>query len=215
MKHIKTICSGILAGIIIGIGGLVSSVVNSYVETISDKVLAAFLFSIGLLLICIFGLNLYTGKIGYVLDNKPSFLVDLGEMLVGNLIGASLMGLFVRGCSSQFNKAIYYLSSSCETKLNHPWYTALLLSIGCGMLVYFAVAIFKSEQHPVIRMVGLFMSVTVFVASGMAHIVAEMFYFVAANKLSGDAILFLLIVLVGNSAGSIGSHALIKLINKK
>ena len=83
MKHIKTICSGLLAGIIIGLGGLIFSVVMAGAATVAERILAAFLFSIGLLLICIFGLNLYTGKIGYVLDNKPRYIIDLGEMLLG------------------------------------------------------------------------------------------------------------------------------------
>ena len=215
MKHIKTICSGLLAGIIIGLGGLIFSVVMAGAATVGERILAAFLFSIGLLLICIFGLNLYTGKIGYVFDNKPRYIIDLGEMLLGNLLGAGLMGLFMRGCSSQYTSAIEKLGSICEAKFNHPWYTLLLLAMGCGILVYFAVAIFKSEHHPVLRIAGLMICVTTFVATGLLHVIAEMFYLVAANKLDLNSILYLFIILVGNSVGSIVLHELIKLINKK
>lgn len=214
MKHIKTIISGFLAGIIIGVGGLVFSVVMAKAGLVSENVLAAFLFSIGLLLICAFEFNLYTGKIGFVLDNKLSYIIDLGEMLLGNFLGAALMGFLVRGCSSQFETAINNLRAICEVKYSHPWYTFLLLAFGCGMLVYLAVRIFKSGHHPVVRTLGLVLCVTVFVSVGFIHVIAEVFYLVMANKIELKSISYLLLALVGNSLGSIFLNELIKIVNK-
>ncbi len=215
MKHIKTITSGLLAGILIGIGGFVFAFVMSKATVIGENVLAAFLFSIGLLLICSFGFNLYTGKIGYLFDNKLSYVVDLGEMFFGNFLGAALMGLLVRGCSSQFKDAITKLESICEVKYSHPWYTFILLAFGCGILVYLAVRLFKSDHHPVIRVFGLVLCVTVFVAVGFVHVIAEMFYLVAAGRLELKTILYLLLAVIGNSLGSISINELIKIVNKE
>ena len=59
---------GTYAGILIGIGGTV------YLS-VQNNVAGSFLFSIGLLTICMYQMNLYTGKVGYVLVNKISYLI--------------------------------------------------------------------------------------------------------------------------------------------
>ena len=66
--NFKILIRAILAGVMISIGGTIFL-------TCESKLLGAFLFSIGLYAICAFGLNLYTGKIGYVIDNKPKYFV--------------------------------------------------------------------------------------------------------------------------------------------
>ena len=54
---------GIYAGLMIGIGGTIFL-------SVDNKIMGSFLFSIGLLMICMYNMNLYTGKIGYVVVNK-------------------------------------------------------------------------------------------------------------------------------------------------
>lgn len=76
-KNIKNFIKGIYAGIMIGIGGTI------YLS-MSSKVLGAIFFSIGLMMICIFNMNLYTGKIGYIINNKKSYLLELLLSLLGN-----------------------------------------------------------------------------------------------------------------------------------
>ena len=62
-KYVEFLIKGIYAGILIGIGG------TAYLA-IENKIAGAFIFSLGLLTICIYSFNLYTGKIGYILVNK-------------------------------------------------------------------------------------------------------------------------------------------------
>ena len=60
----------ILAGFMIGAGGtLFLSVENRY--------MGSFLFGIGLFTILVFKLSLFTGKVGYAVQQKPAYLVDL------------------------------------------------------------------------------------------------------------------------------------------
>ena len=56
------------------------------------QVLQAFIFTIGLFLICCLGFYLYTGKIGYILGAKKKFIIDLPIILLGNFAGAALFG---------------------------------------------------------------------------------------------------------------------------
>ena len=58
----KILFKSFLAGIMIAIGGTVFL-------SIENKVIGASLFSIGLFGVLIYNLNLYTGKIGYLITN--------------------------------------------------------------------------------------------------------------------------------------------------
>ena len=70
----------ILAGIAIAIGAYINLKIGGSV--------GAGLFAVGLYLVCVFKLNLYTGKVGYtgILKNLP--------ILLGNAIGALLLWFY-------------------------------------------------------------------------------------------------------------------------
>ena len=87
-KHLNNLLKGIFAGIMIGIGGIVFL-------SLENKIVGALLFSIGLLTICMYGMNLYTGKIGYILINKPLYLIELFISLIGNFIGTYITSLAI------------------------------------------------------------------------------------------------------------------------
>lgn len=58
---------GMLSGLMIGIGGIVS-------QSCENRYLGAFLFSLGLFCIVQFQYGLYTGKVGYILDRDRAYL---------------------------------------------------------------------------------------------------------------------------------------------
>ena len=88
-KYLDFLVKGIFAGILIGIGGVV------YLS-VENKVAGSFLFSIGLLTICMYQMNLYTGKVGYVLVNKLNYIYELLLSLLGNFIGTFIVGSLMR-----------------------------------------------------------------------------------------------------------------------
>jgi len=61
-QSINTLILSIAAGFCIGIGGIVFLAQ-------SNKFAGAFLFAVGLLTILVFRFNLFTGMVGYVLEN--------------------------------------------------------------------------------------------------------------------------------------------------
>ena len=69
-KYTDILLKAILTGIAIGIGGTV------YLSC-ENKTVGAFLFGTGLFTILTFGFMLFTGKVGYAVENKPSYLIDL------------------------------------------------------------------------------------------------------------------------------------------
>lgn len=194
MKNIvKYLIKGIYAGLMIGIGGTVYLMCE-------DKVIGSFLFAIGLLTICMYGMNLYTGKVGYVLVNKISYGIELVMSLIGNYIGANCVGLLMNICNKDMvNKAVII----SNMKINNNLLNIFILSIFCGILMYIAVNNFKNSKDIFSKYIGIFLCVMVFILSGFEHCVANMFYFSVSHIYTLKSLLYLLIMILGNSVGSI------------
>lgn len=87
-KIIDIFLRSLLTGVAIAIGGTV------YLSC-PNKYLGALLFGIGLFVILSFGFDLFTGKVGYAVENKPSYLGELGIIWLGNFAGAVLSALLI------------------------------------------------------------------------------------------------------------------------
>ena len=205
-KYLEFILKGIYAGIMIGIGGI------AYLA-IPQKALGAFIFSIGLITVCMYSFNLYTGKIGYILDNKISYVVELLLSLIGNFIGAFLTGNLMR--LTRFNIYVETAQNIVNTKLNDNIISIFILSIFCGIIMYLAVNNYKKETGQISKYIMIVMGVMAFILCGFEHCVANMFYFSIAGIWSKKVILYLLIMILGNSVGSIIFAFYNKVFNKK
>lgn len=86
MKYLKVLISSIMAGFSIAFGATFYLVLASQ-GIFWLKVLGSFLFGIGLFTIIHFDFWLYTGKVGYIFENKPNYLLKLLISFIGNLIG--------------------------------------------------------------------------------------------------------------------------------
>ena len=93
-KYLSIFLYAILAGICIGLGGTVFLRVKDAFT--GGNVVGALLFTVGLFTICTRGYNLFTGKACYLFDNKPSYLLTLLVIWIGNLLGCILLALVER-----------------------------------------------------------------------------------------------------------------------
>ena len=193
-KYIDYLVKGIYAGFLIAIGG------TAYLA-VSNSFFGAFLFSIGLLIICIYGMNLYTGKIGYILIEKKSYIFELSLTLLGNFIGTYVVGFLIRNTRfvSYQEKAI----SLSNIKLDDNFISIFILSIFCGALMYRAVNNYKKIENSLGKYLSIILCVMVFILCGFEHCVAKMYYFSVANVWSLNAFAMLGLMVLGNSVGSI------------
>ena len=185
---------GIYAGIMIGVGGTVFL-------SVSDSVMGSFLFSIGLLMICMYGMNLYTGKIGYILINKFEYVYELLLSLLGNFVGTFLVGRLM--LLTRFSNISARALTMSNAKLGDNLLSIFVLAMFCGVLMYIAVNNYKKAQNEIGKYIGIFMCVMVFILCGFEHCVANMYYFTVASAWSLKTFLYLLIMILGNSVGSI------------
>lgn len=198
IRLVKDLISGIMAGVCIGIGGFAYIAATA----VGERLLGSFFFSLGLLLILYFGFYLYTGKIGYVFENKKDFFIDLLTMLFGNLIGAGLAGYGIR-LTKVYNTYKETIMSVANGKLGDSWLSILILAILCGILVFAAVDVYKKDFHPVVKVINVIFCIGIFVVCGFEHVVADMFFFSLANVWSWHALFYVFLMAVGNSIGAI------------
>lgn len=189
-KYGSIFLEAVLAGISIAIGGII------YLS-LDNKVIGALMFTVGLYGIVLNGLYLYTGKIGYLVEqeDKKSYLGLLLTTWLGNLAGTMIAAAAVsvtriRGISEK-------AAGLCDTKLADTPGSVFVLAIFCGILMYVAVDGFREKGNPLI----LFLCVSVFILSSFEHCVANMFYFAAAGAWSGKTIIYLILMTLGNSVG--------------
>lgn len=190
----KILFKSFLAGIMIAIGGTVFL-------SIENKIIGASLFSIGLFGVLIYNLNLYTGKIGYLITNfNLKYIKELIITLIGNFIGACSVGFILR--YTRIYDKIYEKSLIlANIKLNDNILSIFILSIFCGLLMYYAVNGFK-KQTDFGKYLVVYLGVAVFILCGFEHCIANMYYFSVADIWSLKTLGYTGIMVLGNSIGS-------------
>ena len=207
MKYLKVLLFGVFAGIAIGLGSLVYTVVSAYANgSVAIMILASALFSVGLILVCVLGLQLYTGKVGVVFDDNEKLkenAINLPIMLVGNAIGAFALGIICHFIFMNIPEIANRIALISLGKTNAESTKLILQGILCGALVYIAVFFFKNLENYAMKIIGIITAVTLFVYCGFQHCIANMFYFGMAFNWNIDMLWNLLIVILTNSLGAL------------
>ena len=179
---------GFLSGTMIAIGG-------SVLLACDNRYLGAGLFTVALLSICLFGFNLYTGKVGFLVrDHSRDTLLSTFSGLLGNILGTFFMGLLI---GLALPKQVDSAALACINRLGQTGVQTLIRGFFCGILMYTAVWVYREKG----RIVGILFCVPVFILAGFEHSIADMFYFSLARCFEARSLLFLLLVVLGNSLG--------------
>ena len=185
---LKLIIDGIKAGIMIAIGG-------SVFLSCENRYIGAILFSVALLCICLKGYSLFTGKVGYLPENHSKEAVKILLCgLLGNIVSTILLGFAVSFANPALGEAAKVI---CEAKLSQEALQTFVRAFFCGVLMYMAVSTYREKG----TLAGIFFCVPVFILSGFEHSIANMFYFGASGMINMDSIIYLAVVIAGNSVG--------------
>lgn len=193
-SNYQKLIKAIIAGILVGIGGILYA-------SASNKVIGAVLFSFALLLIVSRGYNLFTGKVGYLLPYKKGNLKDLGITVFGNVIGVfSISSLFLLSGKSE---TITNANQLFLSKLDQEWYEVLVLAIFCGFMMYIAVDTYSKIKNQLTAVLIVVFAVVIFIVVGFEHSVADLVYLVLGTVFTFKALLFIIIVMIGNLIGAV------------
>lgn len=197
-RYMPVFLKAILAGLMISVGACAYlGIENHYVGTM--------LFTIGLFTIYTLDLYLYTGKVGYLLEDKDPLKIVV--IWIGNLVGAVATGLAVTATRLMETTTIHeHAISAAEVKLSDGYFSIFILGILCGLMMFIAAESFKKTQNTpnsVGGYIGLFLCVMLFLLLGFEHSIANIFYFTVAGAWSLSAIPALIVVSLGNAVGGL------------
>ena len=146
------------------------------------------IFALGLLGVCYMGQNLFTGKCGFLFQDKIKVL-DLLIILIVNLVAGYLIGLLYSVIDIDvFNNAVSKVSS---------WdisFTFFVKSILCGVIMYIAVFMYRKGTP-----LGIIFGIPLFIFCGFQHCIANIITLGVARTFH----LSILICILGNFLGSI------------
>lgn len=202
----NTFVKAILGGCAISLGGVV------YLS-LDNQVAGAFVFSLGLLTIYTFGLSLYTGKVCYIPNKPPRYLLEVAVVYAGNAVGTVGMGYLFR--LTRLAKLVERTAQMVDGKLSDTIFSTVVVSVLCGFLMCIAVLGFQTTRDSVGKHFALVLPVMVFILSGYEHSVADMFYFSLANAWNAKALLYIVVIALGNMVGGMLLPLSIRLLDNE
>ena len=182
----QLIVLGILAGILIALGGAsTNTVVFGITDAWTIKLICGLLFPFGLGMVVIMGAELFTGNCLIpisVLSGRCSWggmlrnwsIVYLSN-LVGSLIVAAGCAFFGQMDCGGGALAVYTMKVAAA-KCTLPFQNALVLGFFCNFLVCLAVLMSMSAKDSFGKIICAYLPVAFFVMCGFEHCVANMYY---------------------------------------
>lgn len=146
------------------------------------------IFALGLLGVCYMGQNLFTGKCGFVIQDKIK-LTDLFLILAVNLATGYLVGMV-------FSTLDETVKASAISKISSWTFDLpmLIKSILCGVIMYIAVFMYKKGTP-----LGIIFGVPLFIFCGFQHCIANVITMGVGLAFDWSLIL----CIIGNFFGSV------------
>ena len=146
------------------------------------------IFALGLLGVCYMNQNLFTGKCGFLIQDKIK-IKDLLIILMVNLIAGYIFGLVFSITDKEvFTNAVEKVST---WELSIPFF---IKSILCGIIMYIAVYMYKKKTP-----LGIIYGIPLFIFCGFQHCIANIITLGVARTFH----LSIIICIIGNFLGSI------------
>jgi len=197
---LNTVILGILAGVYIGFGAALATLVAHDAPATfgvgAGQVLTGSVFCVGLVLVVIAGAELFTGN-NLMMSGVLGRQYRLGRMLgrwaivyAANLAGSVLLvvimyksGLWRMASSAVGTKAL----AIAGAKVNLPFGEAFFRGVGCNWLVCLAVWMALAAKDIAGKVLVIYFPIMAFVALGFEHCVANMYFIPMGILLKGSS----------------------------
>lgn len=193
----------IAAGALIGLGCAANLHCTS-------KTAGAALFAVGLILICLLDLDLFTGKIGYVRNIRPK--TNLIKIWLGNLAGIIAATGLVRLGRPEIHTASVALVAK---KFDLPLWRVSILACLCGMVMCLAVEAYRRHKNSMAGVLAVWLCVITFVICGFEHSIANMGYCALAINSIDDLVMAVRLILITTTCNGVGAIAVDFLIGRR
>lgn len=192
----KTFSLAILGGAYIGFGGMLMVMASVGAAGIMPfgltRLLMGLVFSVGLILVVLGGAELFTGSTIVALavcEKKASLKNVLKNWLLvylGNLVGALILSalIIISGRAAFGDGALgAAMIKTAEAKLHYGFLQAMVLGILCNIFVCLGVWLSMSAKSAEGKILAIIFPITIFVAWGFEHSVANMYLLSSAKFL--------------------------------
>lgn len=146
------------------------------------------IFAFGLLGVCYMGVNLFTGKCGFLFSDKIKYS-DLLTILIVNLVAGYLFGYIFSYCDPEVVKAS--VSKVASWDISFAFFVKSLL---CGIIMYIAVYMYRKGTP-----LGIIYGIPLFIFCGFQHCIANIITMGVARAFDWS----ILICILGNFLGSL------------
>lgn len=150
----------------------------------TTKLVGGLCFTLGLILVVVCGAELFTSTVLTVIA-KASGLVTWRQLVInwivvyfGNMVGAFSFVLLIWFSGQIFsNSGLWGLNvlQIANHKMQHTFFEAVCLGMLCNLMVCLAVWLSYAGHSLTDKMFAMFLPVSMFVASGFEHSIANMF----------------------------------------
>lgn len=213
---ITTLFGGVMGGLLLGLAGLFYIVVmtDNNISGGIAKLIGGVCFSLGLVSISITGSELFTGNAlallprAYRMISTIEIVRNWVAVFASNFAGSLAIGLAAVAAGLLSGPAAESLGGLVAGKLAQTPLATFIESILANFLVCLAIWMGMATRSPTGRILLIAGPITAFVAMGLEHSIANMFFFSGA-ALSGSAGLLpemlqsLAIVTLGNVIGAL------------
>ncbi len=229
-KYSKLALQGFLSGVLVAIAAFTFLVLTAYaqgsgIQTLTTYFIAGVGFCVGIILIIALDAALFTGRIGYVFERKPDYLIELLIVFLTNFLGTVIFTILfyytvfpaklVPGSTKTYADLIQTMIAKKLDFKETPLWRTFLGAIGTGILLHSAIYSFNNAKNKAIGLLSLLFAVWTFLLLGFDHCIASFSLFSFGFQYNyAKVALFIFIVIIGNSTGSIFIQSLLTLIKK-
>ena len=190
-KYLELIKKGIGASLLISLGNFALLKLGSPI--------GAIIFAFGLLGVCYMNLNLFTGKCGFLIEDKIK-IKDLLIILIVNLIFGYLIGLLYSITDESIIENAIAKIATWDISVSF-----FVKSLLCGIIMYIAVYMYRNKTP-----LGIIFGIPLFILCGFQHCIANIITLGVARTF--DYSIF--VCVIGNFIGSLFMWFLSKDYNK-
>lgn len=213
---VSTLFGGIMGGVLLGLAGLFYVIVmtdNNLSGGIA-KLIGGVCFSLGLVMISITGSELFTGNVmallprAYRMISTFQIIRNWSAVYVSNFAGSLAIGLAAAAAGLLSGPSAESLGALVTAKLAQTPQSTFIEGILANFMVCLAIWMGLATRSPTGRILCIAGPITAFVAMGLEHSIANMFFFSGAvfsgsAHLLPDMLRSLAIVTCGNIIGAL------------
>lgn len=194
-RFLKVFINAILAGLVIGLAG--TAFYYTLRVNLLNPIFAGLLFAVGYLLIGLYGYELFAFRSSKIFEEKKVIWLDLILILLGNILGAYLIGGVNHIIGGDLISSLQSADTSFEVL------PLLFNAILGGLLIYFIFNTYKKAEQPIARFAIIFVGAAVMMMAGFKEVTFEAFYHSIVEPFSGGTTSRIFLIAAGNLVGAI------------